>query len=287
MGHPEADQPRWHPPVLWRVALRAAPVAVAPLCRLRVTGDVPDDRRGGPMILAANHIGAFDPFVLAAACRRRRIAPRILATGGLFRAPVIGPVMRLAGHLRVDRRRPTVADALPAARLAIDSGAVVLAYPEGRITLDPGMWPERGKTGLARLAIATGVPVVPVAQWGAHLVLPWGAPRGMIRRLAWSLIHRPEVRVHFGPPVALDDVTALDPATPATEAAAERVEVREAMVSARAVRDATNRIIDALVDQLVMLRPDEPRLPAWIDSHRPLATGRTHRYRGSPGWPPR
>ena len=60
---------------------------------------------------------------------------------------------------------------------------MVLVYPEGRIGLDPGMWPERGKTGTARLALASGAPVVPVAQWGAHEVLPYGAPKGLGR--AW------------------------------------------------------------------------------------------------------
>jgi len=275
---------RWRVPALWRLALRLSPLVLAPVCRLSVSGDVPDGSRDGPLILAANHIGAFDPFVLAAACARRGLAPRILATGGLFRAPVLGAVMRAAGHLRVDRRRPTVADALPAARRAVDGGAVVLAYPEGRITLDPGMWPERGKSGLARLAIATGVPVVPVAQWGAHLILPWGTPRGMFRRLGWSAVHRPEVRVHFGTPVRLDD---LAPVSATSEAAARRTQANEAAVPARAVRDGTERIIDALTDELVRIRPDEPRLPAWIDPHRPVSTSRTHRYRGATGWPPR
>src|SRR5262245_28175093 len=136
---------RWRVPVLWRLALRLSPVVLVPICRLRVSGDVPDGSRDGPLILAANHIGAFDPFVLAAACARRGLAPRILATGGLFRAPVLGAVMRAAGHLRVDRRRPTVADALPAARRAVDGGAVVLAYPEGRITLEIGRASCRGR----------------------------------------------------------------------------------------------------------------------------------------------
>jgi len=258
------DEPgRWRPPPLWRFALAISGAVVGSVCRLRVTGDVSDDRRGGPLILAANHIGAFDPLVLTAACARRGLAPRILATGGLFRAPVVGALMRAFGHLRVDRRRPTVADALPAAREALDQSAVVLAYPEGRITLDPGMWPERGKTGLARLAITTGVPVVPVAQWGSHLVLPWGTPHGMIGRLVWAAIRRPVIRVHFGPPVPLDD---LGPTAPD-------------------IRTGTDRIIDAIIDDLRRLRPDEERLPAWIDPPRPLSNGRTHRYRGSSGWP--
>ncbi len=234
--------------------MRAARVVVASVCRLRVTGDVPDRLRNGPLILAANHIGSFDPIVLTAACARRRIAPRIMATGGLFRAPVVGPAMRAAGHIRVDRRHATVVDALGTAGTAVAERSVLLCYPEGRITLDPGMWPERGKSGMARLAKSAGVPVVPVAQWGAHLVLPWGAPRGSVGRLWWAVWHRPVVRVHFGAPIEFDSDQ-----------------------SARAVRAATDTIMDAIAAELAPLRADEPRLPRWVDPRRPVSCARTHR----------
>jgi 1-acyl-sn-glycerol-3-phosphate acyltransferase len=260
----------WRPPWLWRAALRAAPVVVSAVCRLRVTGDVPEHARQGPLILAANHIGAFDPFVLTAACAKRRIAPRIMATGGLFRAPVVGAAMRAAGHIRVNRRMADVTDAFGAAQTALAEGSVLLAYPEGRITLDPGMWPERGKTGLARLALATGVPVAPVAQWGAHLVLPWGAPRGMWGRLVWAITHRPVVRVHFGEPIRL---LGGEPLAAEPGAAASHV----ANPNARQVREATDAIIAAITAQLRLLRVDEPRLPAWVDPRRPVSTARTFR----------
>jgi 1-acyl-sn-glycerol-3-phosphate acyltransferase len=252
-----SDEPatRWRVPLLWRAALGIARTVVWPLCRLRVTGDIPAELRDGPLILAANHVGSFDPFVLTAACAKRRIAPRIMATGGLFRAPVVGPMMGAAGHIRVDRRQPTVTAALGSAEEALAARSVVLAYPEGRITLDPGMWPERGKTGLARLAISTGAPVIPVSQWGAHLVLPWGAPKRSFGRVLWALVHRPVVRVHFGPPIVLDGVGQ----------------------GARAVRLATDRIMDEIVVGLRPLRVDEPRVPRWIDPARPVTTGRTHR----------
>jgi len=248
----------WRPPRFWLAMMWVARALAACVCRLRVTGDVPADLRGGPVILAANHIGSFDPVVLAAACGRLRLAPRIMATGGLFRARGVGPLMRRAGHLRVDRRRATVVDAFDVAREALAARSVVLAYPEGRITLDPGMWPERGKTGLARLAIGTGAPVVPVAQWGAHLVLPWGAPRGMWRRVGWSVAHRPVVRVHVGAPLRFGPDA-----------------------SARAVRAANDAIMDAITDALVPLRPGEPRLPGWQDPQRPLSVARTHRHPAS------
>jgi 1-acyl-sn-glycerol-3-phosphate acyltransferase len=254
---------QWRVPRLWRGALRISGALVWPFCRLRVTGDVPAELRQGPLILAANHIGSFDPFVLSAACAKRQIAPRIMATGGLFRAPVIGSMMKAAGHIRVDRRQMNVTDALGSAETALAERSVVLAYPEGRITLDPGMWPERGKTGLARLAVASGATVVPVAQWGAHTVLPWGAPRASLGRVVWALMHRPVVQVHFGAPIRLDDVGQ----------------------GARAIRTATDLIMDAIVVSLRPLRTDEPRLPKWADPARPVTIVRTHRV-GTPPLPP-
>jgi 1-acyl-sn-glycerol-3-phosphate acyltransferase len=244
----------WRVPWLWRGALAISGLVVGPFCRLRVTGEVPAALRSGPLILAANHIGSFDPFVLTAACAKRGLAPRIMATGGLFRAPVIGPMMRAAGHIRVDRRQVNVTDALGSAEAALAERSILLAYPEGRITLDPGMWPERGKTGLARLAVASGVPIVPMAQWGAHAVLPWGAPRKSFGRVVWALLHRPVVRVHFGPAFTVGGDQG-----------------------ARSIRVATDTIMDEIVATLRPLRIDEPRLPRWIDPARPVTNARTHR----------
>lgn len=253
--HPDAPAV-WRAPLFWRLAQLLARGVVGLLARLRVTGDVPARLRRGPLILAANHISPFDPVVLAAACRARGVAPRIMATGGLFRAPVVGAAMRHSGHIRVDRRTARVGDALRAAVDAVTTGSVVLVYPEGRIGLDPGMWPERGKTGTARLALASGAVVVPVAQWGSHEVLPYRAPRGMLPAVLRALWRRPVIRVHFGAPV---DLGGIDPATPGA-----------------AVR-ATERIIDGLTEALRPLRPDEPDQPRHVDPTRPIDTSRSRR----------
>ena len=63
--------------------------------------------------------------------------------------------MRSSGHLRVDRGTANVVDALPEAAIALKLNSVVFVYPEGRIGRDPWLWPERGKTGMARLAATT------------------------------------------------------------------------------------------------------------------------------------
>ncbi|RLP98214.1 1-acyl-sn-glycerol-3-phosphate acyltransferase [Micromonospora sp. CV4] len=248
----------WQPPLIWRAAQLLARALVGLLARLEVTGEVPAHLRRGPLVLAANHISPFDPVVMAAACQARGIAPRIMATAGLFRAPVLGSLMRHAGHIRVDRGTDAVHRALEAATAAVAGGSVILIYPEGRISLDPGIWPERGKTGAARLALACAAPVIPVAQWGAHEVLPYRAPRGMLRGVARALWRRPVIRVHFGAPIDLQEAAASGPG---------------------AARRATDQIIDALTDSLAPLRPDEPGRPRHIDPSRPSDPSRTHRRR--------
>ncbi|WBB80813.1 lysophospholipid acyltransferase family protein [Micromonospora sp. WMMD882] len=256
------DTSPWRTPWSWRAAQLVARIVVAAVARLEVSGDVPSAARRGPLILAANHISPFDPVVLAAACRARGVAPRFLATGGLFRAPVVGAMMRHAGHIRVDRGSAAVGRVLQEAAAAAMAGSVLLVYPEGRIGLDPGMWPERGKTGTARLALACGAPVVPVAQWGSHEVLPYRAPKGIVAALWRAVRRRPVVRVRFGAPVELGGVDRVGPG---------------------AARRATDLIVDAITDTLAPLRVDEPDRPRHVDPGRPVDVGRRHRRRPAAG----
>ncbi|HYN97272.1 MAG TPA: lysophospholipid acyltransferase family protein [Pilimelia sp.] len=251
---PTTVGPRWRPPRLWLFLQVLARGLTAALARLRVSGDVSPALRAGPVILAANHISPIDPVVLAAATRARRLSPRVMATGGLFRTPVVGSVMRACGHIRVDRRTTTVARSLDEAGDALAAGSIVLVYPEGRISLDPTLWPERGKTGAARLALASGAPVVPVAQWGTHEVVPYAVPRGLLPAVLRAVVRRPVVRVRFGPPVDLSGLSAGVPGH---------------------AQAATDRIIDAIADTLAPLRPDEPETPRHHDPTRPLSTDRS------------
>ncbi|ADD43379.1 phospholipid/glycerol acyltransferase [Stackebrandtia nassauensis DSM 44728] len=221
-------------------------------CRLRITGEIPGELRKSSMILAANHIGTFDPFVLIAACARKGLAPRFLATAGLFRAPVFGSIMRGCGHIQVDRGKHTVTEALHNAIDALDEGSCILIYPEGRVTLDPGLWPENGKTGVARLALTSKAPVLAISQWGAHEVMAYDTPGAIARSLLTALWRRPIARVHFA---GLVDLSGPD-MTP---------------------RKATDRITEHYLDALPPLRADEPVLPRHIDPIRPLSSARTYR----------
>jgi 1-acyl-sn-glycerol-3-phosphate acyltransferase len=243
---------------MWRALLRLSRVVAPLVCRLRVSGAVPEELRRGPLILAANHLSPVDPLVMMAACSRAGVAPRFMATGGLFRAPVVGAIMRACGHLRVDRRTAEVAQVLPSAAEALRARSVVLVYPEGRIGLDPWMWPERGKTGVARLAALSGAPVIPVAQWDTHRVLPYGAPTGLLGSLARTIVRRPVVRVRFGEPVDLTGLTGT--------------------AGAQAMR-ATDRIMEGIAETLAPLRADEPEMPHHVDVTRPPDTTRVRHHR--------
>lgn len=247
---------RERPAPLWRLLMLLDRWAVGLTGRLEVIGEVPAALRRGPVLLAANHIGTFDVLVLVAACRRLGVTPRFMATGGLFDAPVVGLVLRACGHLRVDRGKGNAIAAMDTAVRALRQGDPVVCYPEGRISRDPGLWPERAKTGVARMALAARVPVLPVSQWGAHEAMYWGTPTVAswpdLRLLLVSWLRavraRPTFKVHFGQPLDLSD---LD------------------LARAGDARKAHEMIMRAITTGLAGLRADEPDLPRFLDPTRP------------------
>jgi 1-acyl-sn-glycerol-3-phosphate acyltransferase len=80
----------------------------------------------------------------------------------------------------------------------------VVIYPEGTTTKEPDLWPMRAKTGVARLWLATGAPVIPVANWGAHTIYDPRTGRLKIRP-------RTRVSVSTAPPI---DLSRWQDATP-------------------------------------------------------------------------
>ena len=125
----------------------------------------------GPIIVISNHTSYADGVLLALAARRMGRSLRMLATAGIFRAPVIGRLARRLGFIAVKRDAADASASLDEAAAALAAGEAVGLYPEGRLTRDPMMWPERAKTGAVRLALRTGAPIVPVAMVGAHEVV--------------------------------------------------------------------------------------------------------------------
>ncbi|MCO5971000.1 lysophospholipid acyltransferase family protein [Actinoallomurus soli] len=152
-------------------------------------------RKGG-VIIAVNHLSWSDPLALAHFIYKAGRFPVYLAKAGVFKAPVIGRIIRRTGQIPVYRDRSDAALALRDAEKGLRAGECVIFYPEGTCTRDPDLWPMTGKTGAARMALTTGVPVIPVAHWGAHILWPYGTKR-------FRPFPRKTMHVIAGPPVDL------------------------------------------------------------------------------------
>jgi 1-acyl-sn-glycerol-3-phosphate acyltransferase len=198
------------------------------------------DHLGSPgegRILAANHISWFDPFVLAHFINDNGRNVRILAKASLFDVPLGGQVLKGTGQIPVKRQTGDAAAAVEAGVQAVEAGHCILMYPEGTITRDPDLWPMTGKTGVARMALRSRKPVIPVAQWGAQDVMgPY--------RVEARVLPRKTMRVAAGPPVALDDLYDEDP-------------------TAEVLAVATTRIMDAITAELAQLRGETPPEERW------------------------
>jgi 1-acyl-sn-glycerol-3-phosphate acyltransferase len=123
----------------------------------------------GPAIVASNHVSYLDPLALAylADARHRRV--RFLAKAELFDKVGLGWALHQIHQIPVQRNTADAAGALGPAVDALRAGECVTVFPEGTISLD--LEPMAGKTGTARLAAESGVPVVPVGMWGLHRIL--------------------------------------------------------------------------------------------------------------------
>ena len=174
-------------------------VVMRPLLRLLTTRDwrgAENLPRSGGVIVCSNHVSHADFLTLGHFLFDHGRLPRYLAKSSLFHVPVVKWIVGDAGQIPVYRQTKDAMRAYSAAVAAVRAGETVGIYPEGTLTRDPGLWPMLGKTGAARIALATGAPVIPVAQWGPQEILPPYAARP-------RLLPRKHVAVHAGPPVDL------------------------------------------------------------------------------------
>ena len=166
--------------------------------RVEISGLEHVPARGGA-ILVFNHRSYFDAAVVGLVAARAGRAVRGLGKREVLDAPVVGPLARAIGTIRVDRGTGSD-EPLDAASLAVRGGDVVMLAPEGTIPRGPAFFePElRGRWGAARLAALTGAPVIPLGLWGTEQVWPRSARLPRVDPL-----RRPRVTVQVGPPVAL------------------------------------------------------------------------------------
>lgn len=199
------------------------------VAKQRSRADAAQSLPPGAIIVISNHTSYADGVLLALACRRLGRELRLLATAGVFRAPVIGTVARRLGFIPVRRGSADASGALDDAAAALAAGEAVGLYPEGRLTRDPMMWPERAKTGAVRLALRTDAPIVPVAMLGAHEVVGRSAIVGTLVR---NVIRRPKVTTRVG---AAIDVRALMNIGPDIEPTTDEIRLASDLVMGRLV----------------------------------------------------
>ncbi|KXK63169.1 acyltransferase [Micromonospora rosaria] len=153
-------------------------------------------RRDGGVIIVANHISHADPLVSAHFVYDAGRWPRFLGKASVFRVPVVGWLLHRCRQIPVERGTVDAVKSLDALVAALNEDGAVVIYPEGTTTRHPDLWPMRGKTGAARLALATGAPVVPLAMWGPERMFDPRTKRFSVRP-------RIPVSVSAGPPVDL------------------------------------------------------------------------------------
>jgi 1-acyl-sn-glycerol-3-phosphate acyltransferase len=170
----------------------------------------------GGCILVMNHISHVDPLTAAHIVYDHGRLPRYLAKSGLFRNKALAFFLGAAGQIPVERLSRNAIGAYAAAVKAVQDGECVVVYPEGTITRDPGMWPMTGKSGAARIALATGCPVIPVGQWGAQQLLAPYARKP-------DLFPRKTITMKVGDPVDLSDLLELPPSSAVTQQATDRI----------------------------------------------------------------
>jgi 1-acyl-sn-glycerol-3-phosphate acyltransferase len=185
----------------------------------------------GGFIAAGNHMTNVDPLTFAHYLYDNGFAPKILAKSSLFAVPVMGPILRATGQIPVHRNTSKAGQSLEAAVKALHDGECVAVFPEGTLTRDPDLWPMAGKTGVARLALTTRAPVIPIAQWG---------PQDLLGRYGTMLKPIPpkKVTIVAGPPVDLSDLYGRPQ-------------------DSAVLRQATGRVMDAITVLLEEIRGEE------------------------------
>jgi 1-acyl-sn-glycerol-3-phosphate acyltransferase len=144
--------------------------------------------RSGPVILAPNHFSQWDHFFAAVYLHRK---VRFMAKSQLFTNPVIKYIFWHGGAFPV-RRGYHDEEAFKTAYAILDRGGCLLMYPEGGRSRTGGL--REPRPGVGRIALESGVPVIPVAIHGSLGV------RG------WRKLRFPKVTVQFGEPIRFETV---------------------------------------------------------------------------------
>ena len=244
-----ASAEKRRPSVFWVLATLILPFWSL-MVRYRFTPESRLPQRGS-FILSPNHYSEIDPIAMGAAVWHLGRAPRFLAKASLFKLPVVGWLLRASGQVPVERdgrTRSSASNPLGAAGDLIRREAGVIVYPEGSLTRDPDLWPMRGKSGAVRLALESGMPLIPVAHWGTQRLMPRYGKR----------IHpfpRKTIEIAVGEPL---DLSRFDGRT-----------------DQRSIAEATDLLMAEIAKLLGGLRGETPPEERWDPSkHQQNETGR-------------
>ena len=145
----------------------------------------------GPAIIAANHLSFLDSFFIPLVVRKRKVT--YLAKADYFKSWKTSWFFNMVGQIPTEREGGAKSEqALNAALTVLREGKLLGIYPEGTRSPDGRLY--RGRTGVARLALTAGVPVIPTGLIGTPEVMP-------IDKKLPRLTGRLPVRVRFGEPL--------------------------------------------------------------------------------------
>lgn len=205
------------PSLFWLLASIVIPL-IGLLAKIRIRGSEHLPRKGA-YVLAPNHISEIDPLLVAVAVYRMGRLPRFMAKESLFKVPVIGFLLRATGMIPVARGGSVTAarQAMEQAKELVSKDRGVIVYPEGTLTRDPDNWPMRGKSGAVRVALAGGIPLIPIAQWGTQEIM------GRYSKKISLWPPRKRVDMLLGPAVDLSEFVGRENEQAALSAATEKV----------------------------------------------------------------
>lgn len=148
----------------------------------------------GPCIVAFNHESYFD-FLLFTVAIKRKI--HYLAAEKLFDHIIWKWIMRFVGSIKVDRYAKVNKRAYKEIKHCFQRGRLLGIFPEGARSPDGKLM--RGKTGVAYLALKSGLPVLPVGFIGTYEILPRNKKLPRLRK----------AQIHIGKPITCDHLTNI------------------------------------------------------------------------------
>lgn len=143
---------------------------LTPLWRFRVEGRAPADIKRNAYVVVANHQSSADPFLLSSLPWDMRWIAKV----ELFKTPLVGWLMKLGGDIPLKRGSGgSVRTMMTEARATLDRGLPLMVFPEGTRSRDGQL--GQFKDGAFELAIAAGVPILPVVLDGTKTCRPKGS----------------------------------------------------------------------------------------------------------------